>query len=221
MSSDDIQSPVPFAYDPPQGPLEIIHQDRDMVVINKPSGLLSIPGRYHEDSALSRLAADHDHVYAVHRLDMYTSGLLIVALRRKAEAELHRQFREREVAKVYVAVVHGAVATDRGVIDRPLRREGGQPPLSVVDLEDGKPARTRFEVLERTEARTRLRLYPETGRSHQLRVHMLSEGHPIVGDPFYGVDESTPGRMLLHAAKLTFKHPFSGAPVTLESAPRF
>ena len=176
-----------------------------------------MPGRFEPDCALSRVEAEFGTVYAVHRLDMDTSGLLIVARRRKAEAALHAQFRERKVTKTYVAVVHGELANDAGQIDLPLLRQGGRPPLSIVDHEQGKPARTRYEVLRRDADRSRLRLHPETGRSHQLRVHLLSLGHPIVGDTFYATNlqgTSAEPRMLLHAATLNFAHPYSGEPVS-------
>jgi len=206
-----------FVYDPPTGPLDIVHADRDMVVVNKPPGLLSVPGRFEPDCSLSRVQEKYGIAYAVHRLDMDTSGLLIIALRRKAEAALHLQFRERRVSKSYLAIVHGELETDQGLIDLPLLRQGGRPPLSIVDHDQGKPARTRYEVLSREGGRTRLRLHPETGRSHQLRVHLLSLGHPIVGDPFYGPEDTDEPRMLLHAATLGFGHPHSGEPVALEA----
>jgi tRNA pseudouridine32 synthase/23S rRNA pseudouridine746 synthase len=214
----------PFIYNPPTDPLVIVHADRDMVVVDKPPGLLSVPGRFEPDCALSRVAAEHGTVYAVHRLDMDTSGLLILALRRKAEAALHAQFRERTVEKSYLAIVHGEVKADDGLIDLPLLRQGGRPPLSVVDHDQGKPARTRYRVLDRGHGRSRLHLVPETGRTHQLRVHLLSLGHPIVGDTFYATD--VPGtadepRMLLHAATLSFAHPYSGEPVELEAPAAF
>ena len=211
----------PFEYRPPEGPLAIVHCDRDLVVVDKPAGLLSVPGRTHSDSASERLERDFERVYAVHRLDMHTSGLLVFALRRKAEADLKRQFRERTVAKTYMAVVHGTQLPDKGCIDAPLRREGGLPPRSVVDPESGKPARTRFSVLHRDAERTRVQLHPETGRSHQLRVHLLSEGHPIVGDPFYGPSVDGAERMLLHAESMTIAHPYSGEPLRLVSGAPF
>ena len=135
---------------------------------------------------------------------MDTSGLLIFALRRKAERELHRQFRERLVCKVYVALVDGLVSTASGTVRSPLRRVGGGPPFSVVDHHSGKPARTDFQVLGHYDGRTLLALRPFTGRSHQLRVHMLSLGHPIVGDRIYNPDFKTHNRLMLHATQIEF-----------------
>ena len=201
-----------------------MHEDRDTVVIDKPSGLLSVPGRdpAHADSALARVRTRWPGAHDVHRLDLDTSGLLLFATRRKAERALKAAFRERRVQKVYVARVAGHVAEDAGLIDLPLRRESGRP-RSVVDPDGGRPARTRFEVRLRDERGTLLDLVPETGRSHQLRVHLLSIGHPILGDRFYAPEEvrSAAPRLLLHAAALRFPHPFHGEPVELEAEAPF
>jgi tRNA pseudouridine32 synthase/23S rRNA pseudouridine746 synthase len=211
-----------FHYDPPTEPwLTILHQDRDLVVIDKPSGLLSVPGRVHRDSALSRIEDKITHAYAVHRLDMDTSGLLIVATRRSAERALKQQFRERLIDKRYVAVVWGLVADDSGEIDLPLRRVPGQPPVSVVDHAVGRQALTRFSVVARAKDRTMLRLSPMTGRSHQLRVHLAALGHPIVGDRFYGGSTPSESRLHLHATRIGFSHPYSGAPLCIESTAPF
>jgi tRNA pseudouridine32 synthase/23S rRNA pseudouridine746 synthase len=210
-----------FDYRPPTEPWQtLVYEDRDMVVLDKQAGLLTIPGRVHPDSALSRLAATHPHTYAVHRLDMDTSGLLVIALRRKAERELHRQFRERTIKKQYIAVVNGIITDDTGNIELPLSRATGTPPRSFVDPSNGKPALTQFRVLERSDGCTRLLLRPRTGRSHQLRVHLLAIGHPIVGDRFYGPEPTEP-RMLLHASQLVLAHPFSGETMRLESPAPF
>ena len=211
-----------FQYEPPTEPwLTIVHQDRDLVVIDKPSGLLSVPGRVHRDSTLSRIADKIAHAYAVHRLDMDTSGLLIVATRRSAERALKQQFRERLIDKRYAAVVWGQVADDSGEIGLPLRRVPGQPPVSVVDHATGRHALTRFVVVARAKDRTMLRLSPVTGRSHQLRVHLAALGHPIVGDRFYGGSTPSESRLHLHATYLGFSHPYSGAPLSIESAVPF
>jgi tRNA pseudouridine32 synthase / 23S rRNA pseudouridine746 synthase len=210
-----------FEYSPPTGPLRIVHEDRDMVVVDKPGGLLSVPGRIYGDSVISRLKERFPHVYAVHRLDMDTSGLLAIALRRKAERELQRQFRERLVEKTYLAIVWGDVAEGEGEIGLPLSRVPGQPPRSIVDHENGRIAITRFRVLERQEGRTRLELAPQTGRSHQLRVHLHAIGHGIVGDRFYGRRALQGQRMLLHAHTLSFLHPYDGRSVSLEAPPPF
>ena len=139
-------------------------------------------------------------------LDLDTSGLLVIALRRKAERALMEQFRQRRIEKQYIAVLEGRLSSSEGLIDVPLRRCQGLPPRSVVDEEKGKPAQTEFRVLEVENERTRVLLFPKTGRSHQLRVHMAHIGHPIVGDRFYHPQPH--GRMLLHAQEIAFAHPY-------------
>ena len=213
-----------WTYMPPAGTPTVLHHDRDMVVIHKPSGLLSVPGRAaeHKDSAESRLRAEHGPVYPVHRLDLDTSGVLVFATRRKAERELFRQFRERLVQKTYLAMVHGVMPDDSGLVDRPLRRLPDVPRSEICET-SGRPARTRYRVRYRTPHSTCVELHPETGRSHQLRIHLLSLGHPILGDRFYAPDavvRAAP-RLMLHAWKLTVQHPFSGRPVTVEAPPPF
>jgi tRNA pseudouridine32 synthase/23S rRNA pseudouridine746 synthase len=208
-------------YAPPTEPwLRVVHQDRDLLVVDKPSGLLSVPGRLPgwRDSALLRARRDHDPVYDVHRLDMDTSGLLVLALRRKAEAALKAQFEARDIRKRYLARVWGQ-PPEQGEIDLPLRRLGGLPPRNAVDREGGKPARTRYRVLAREGDTALLLLEPLTGRSHQLRVHMEALGHPILGDRLYGppaVAAASP-RLLLHAWRLELRHPYSGQPLRLEA----
>ena len=198
-----------FRYDPPREPwLNILYKDRDIMVVDKPSGLLSVPGRIHSDSILERVRASCN-AYAVHRLDMDTSGLLLIALRRKAERNLQEQFRKRMVKKRYVALVVGSMSLDSGEIRAPLSRCSGTPPRSIVDFENGREAMTGYKVLQRLESRTRVMLFPKTGRSHQLRVHLCSLGHPIVGDRFYGQHGLVQKeRLMLHAAYLSFLHPY-------------
>lgn len=208
-----------FLYSPPTEPLKIIYEDRDFVVVDKPSGLLSVPGRVHRDSVLERLSKRYKHVYAVHRLDMDTSGILVVAIRRKSEKELQRQFREKEVKKIYIAVVEGLVSSGKGSISSPLLRIGGLPPRSVIDSEKGKSALTEYAVEDHLLSRTRLKLFPKTGRSHQLRVHLASIGHPIVGDRIYHPSPNSDSRLLLHAQKLTIRHPYSGERHVFSSDP--
>ena len=209
-----------WIYSPPQGDLPVVHHDRDLFVVDKPSGLLSVPGRdpAHHDSALERAEKQSgQRLFAVHRLDMDTSGLLVFATRRKAERELFRQFRERLVTKRYLAWVAGNVAENEGVIDHPLSREQGRP-RSHVDA-NGRAARTRYVRLKRRDGASCLALHPETGRSHQLRVHCLALGHPILGDRFYAPSEvvAASPRLLLHAERLSLLHPWSGEPLALSS----
>jgi tRNA pseudouridine32 synthase/23S rRNA pseudouridine746 synthase len=211
-----------WTYDPPATPLRVVHADRDLVVVDKPSGLLSVPGRDpgRRDSALTRVQVDFPTAVEVHRLDLDTSGLLVFALRKKALRALMAAFRERRLEKRYVARVDGSVEQDSGVIDLPLSREAGRP-RSFVDREAGRASRTRYRVVSRDGASTLLDLVPETGRSHQLRVHLLALGHPILGDRFYAPPGAlaAASRLLLHAAALTLPHPWSGAPLTLRSPP--
>ena len=205
---------TPLNYSPPQHPrLDILYEDRDMLVVNKPSGLLSVPGRTPDlfDSILSRAREAHGNAQAVHRLDLGTSGVLVVALRRKAEAALRQQFQDRRTRKTYLAVVHGVMAEDHGSIDLPLVCDWPNRPMQKVCHETGKPALTVFSVLERHADTTLLRLFPHTGRSHQLRVHLATLGHPILGDNLYGPDQSAScSQLFLHASQLGLYHPFSG-----------
>ncbi len=209
-------------YQPPTGALEVVYQDRDVLAIHKPAGLPSLAGRGPglEDCALSRVRALHPGAFDVHRLDLDTSGLLLFALRRAAERELKRQFREREVEKVYHALVAGLPADDAGEIDLPLGPDPAAPGRNRVDTEGGKAAQTRWTVLRRFDDAALLELRPSTGRSHQLRLHLRALGHPILGDRFYApeaVARRSP-RLCLHAAALSFNQPWSGARVHL-SAP--
>ncbi|ACU89767.1 RluA family pseudouridine synthase [Desulfomicrobium baculatum] len=202
----------PLRYDPPTEPrLAVIHEDRDMVVVNKPSGLLSVPGRTPElfDSVLSRVREIHRGAQAVHRLDLGTSGVLVVATRRKAETILRQQFQDRLTRKLYLARVQGVMSEDSGQVDLPLICDWPNRPMQMVCHDTGKPALTDYQVLESDGESTLVLLRPHTGRSHQLRVHMASLGHPILGDNLYG--EQRPGeRLLLHASQLGLYHPYSG-----------
>lgn len=207
------------------GPLQVLHQDKDVVVVDKPSGLLSVPGRgvARADSALTRVEEQFGTVYSVHRLDMDTSGILLFALRRKAERHLKQQFRDRAVLKRYEALVSGCPEPKEGVIEFPLVHDPLDKPKSKVCLSTGKAAYTEYRVLQQTEKGTRVSLVPRTGRSHQLRVHLMALGHPILGDRFYasGADLSAARQLMLHAASLTFAHPYSGVAITVTSQPRF
>ena len=201
----------PLRYNPPLEPrLDIIHEDRDMVVVNKPSGLLSVPGRTPDlfDSVLSRVREIHPNAQAVHRLDLGTSGVLAVATRRKAEAILRQQFQDRLTRKIYLARLQGVMLEDSGQVDLPLVCDWPNRPRQMVCHATGKAALTDYVVLERDQKSTLVLLRPHTGRSHQLRVHMASLGHPILGDNLYGESESGE-RLLLHASQLGLYHPFS------------
>ena len=196
--------------------MRILHHDRHLVVVDKPAGLLSVPGIGPEkaDCLVARLQAEAPGARIVHRLDFDTSGVIVLALDADTHRELSRQFQDREVRKRYVAVVAGQVAGDSGEIDLPLRKEALGSARQIVHATEGKPSVTRWKVVERLDAppRTRLSLEPLTGRSHQLRVHCLALGHPILGDPLYGTPESQAAapRLMLHAEWLEFTHPATG-----------
>ncbi|MCE9679359.1 bifunctional tRNA pseudouridine(32) synthase/23S rRNA pseudouridine(746) synthase RluA [Shewanella sp. AS1] len=208
-----------FHYNPPTTPwLDILHQDKDILVVNKPSGLLSVPGReaaYH-DSIFSRVLRDHPNAQIVHRLDMATSGVMVVALRRSAERELKRQFRDRETEKTYYARVAGHLKAEQGTVDLPLICDWPNRPKQKVDHKIGKASTTHFEVISRAKRSSLVKLTPITGRSHQLRVHMMALGHPILGDNFYAdpLAKRLSPRLLLHAQSLTIKHPYTGESMT-------
>lgn len=201
-------------YRPPQSPyLDILYQDEALLVLNKPSGLLSVPGKAleHQDSLQLRVQRVFPTARTVHRLDMATSGLLVMALTLDAQRELNWQFERRQTQKHYIARLEGRLLTQAGTVDLPLICDWPNRPKQMVCFSRGKPAQTLFENIGYEENATRVRLTPVTGRSHQLRVHMQWLGHPICGDKFYGSapDEKTE-RLQLHAAMLGLRHPQTG-----------
>ena len=202
--------------------MKLIFSDAVMLAVEKPSGLLSVPGKGadKQDCMLSRMQAVYPDALLVHRLDMDTSGLMLFARSLEAQRALSMQFEKRAIEKVYIAWVEGCLVLDEGEIDLPLRKDMEQalPPRHMVDLEQGKPAQTRWRVRDRLETQTRVELVPLTGRSHQLRVHMQSLGHPIVGDPIYGTPDE---RLMLHAQRLSLDHPMHGDRIELESISPF
>ncbi|WP_413735285.1 bifunctional tRNA pseudouridine(32) synthase/23S rRNA pseudouridine(746) synthase RluA [Sodalis sp. RH21] len=206
-------------YNPPREPwLHILYQDAHIMVVNKPSGLLSVPGRApeHNDSVMSRIQAQFPQAQSVHRLDMATSGVIVVAMTKAAERELKRQFRDREPRKYYIARVWGHPAQEEGLIDLPLICDWPNRPKQKVCFETGKAAQTGYRVLSYDDDFTaRMLLTPITGRSHQLRVHMQALGHPILGDSFYATPEALAmsGRLLLHAQELAITHPAFHSPI--------
>ncbi|PHM66531.1 ribosomal large subunit pseudouridine synthase C [Xenorhabdus stockiae] len=208
-------------YNPPTDPwLHVLYQDEHIMVVNKPSGLLSVPGKAeeHKDSIMTRVQAEFPSAESVHRLDMATSGIMVVALTKAAERELKRQFREREPKKVYIARVWGRLEPEEGLVDLPLICDWPNRPKQKVCFETGKSAQTEYQVLEYEAQATRVRLAPITGRSHQLRVHMLALGYPILGDRFYAhqqAKELAP-RLQLHAQELSITHPAYGSPMHFE-----
>ncbi len=202
-----------FDYKPPMSPLDILHQDKDIVVLNKPCALLSVPGRQNhmKDSLSQRVQEKFPEATVVHRLDMDTSGIMVMALNIKAHRYISRQFEKRDTKKTYEAWLYGAVEKDEGEIDLPLIIDWPNRPLNIVDLENGKPALTHWKVMERQQDRTKVAFTPVTGRTHQLRVHAQAIGHPILGDSLYAHEAalSMASRLMLHATMLTLTHPYS------------
>ena len=201
-------------YAPPTGPLVVLHEDHELLFVEKPHGLLSVPGRgeHLRDSLQTRVAAAWPQSLLVHRLDRDTSGVMVFALSPQAQRHLGLQFERRVPKKVYVARVWGRLEPKEGTVDLPLIVDWPNRPKQHVDRERGKPAVTDWRVVRASDAETRVRLMPKTGRSHQLRVHMREMGHPILGDPFYaeGPARDAHPRLMLHAESLRLRHPDGG-----------
>lgn len=213
-----------FILPPCDGEIEILREEQDFLLINKPTRLLSVPGRHpqNRDSVISRLEVDYPGCSIVHRLDFDTSGVMVIPRNKPALSHISKQFQARTVSKHYTAVVAGLMVQDEGVIDFPIASDEG--PKYKVCQENGKPSVTEYKVIGRDErARTTLVfLHPITGRSHQLRLHLQVIGHPILGCEFYGGEfASAADRLLLHATDLRFVHPVSGEEVFVESKPDF
>lgn len=208
-------------YAPPLAALAVLHADAHLIAVDKPSGLLSVPGRGEDkaDCALSRAQAIFPDALTVHRLDMATSGLLLLARGKEMQRALSGLFERGEISKRYIADVWGAPSPASGEINLPLITDWPRRPLQKVDHAIGKPSVTRFETLRAGDAWTRLHLTPLTGRSHQLRVHLAEIGHPILGDEFYAHARALAAapRLALHAASLSFVHPATGEPLRLDS----
>jgi tRNA pseudouridine32 synthase/23S rRNA pseudouridine746 synthase len=198
--------------------LPVLFADDRLVVVDKPAGLLSVPGRHEADCASARVQALYPDALVVHRLDQATSGLLLFGRGAQAQRELSADFAERRIGKVYVAVVAGRLEGE-GLIDLPLGADWPNRPRQQVDHQHGKPSQTRWRVVGHESGHegglTRLRLEPLTGRSHQLRVHLAALGHPILGDTLYGTADTAAAspRLLLHASELAVSgHRFCCAP---------
>jgi len=213
-----------FIYAPPQQPwLDIIYQDDAIIVLNKPSGLLSVPGRLpeHNDSIASRVQQRFPSATIVHRLDMCTSGVILMALTKAAQSHISRQFQQRSTAKYYYARLEGIPTAASGSIDLPLRCDWPNRPRQMVDFIDGKPALTHWQVVAKQQVSNdknkdsidsaTVLLKPVTGRSHQLRVHMLALGTPILGDELYASAQgvAVAEHLQLHAAMLEIEHPLT------------
>lgn len=213
--------PVPD-YSPPMEPLSIIHEDEHILVVDKPSGLLSVPGKAPgtEDCLISRAVAHHAGAEIAHRLDWDTSGLMVLALNKQARRQLGIHFEKRLVEKRYIARVWGKPDLEQGTIRLPLRCDWPNRPRQIVDHDQGREAITHWQVKQHNDVGCELLLKPKTGRSHQLRVHCLSMGHPILGDRLYAHEQAYKAynRMCLHASFLAFAHPISGQHLEFESA---
>ena len=211
-------------YTPPQDPLVILHEDAEVLLVDKPAGLLSVPGKGPElaDCLLTRVQAAFPDALLVHRLDRDTSGVMIFALTAHAQRHLGLQFEKRMTKKTYVARVWGVPTEKTGTVDLPLIVDWPNRPRQMVDHVKGKPAQTDWRLLKDDGETARMRLHPRTGRSHQLRVHMLALGHPILGDPFYatGPARAFP-RLMLHSEELRFKHPQGGRSMKIRAAAPF
>lgn len=211
-------------YTPPMDPLEVLHLDHQVILLNKPAGLLSVPGRGPElgDCLLARVQAAFPDALLVHRLDRDTSGVMIFAMTPYAQRHLGLQFEKRMTKKTYIARVWGVPAEKTGTIDLPLIVDWPNRPRQMVCHVTGKAAQTDWRVVKDQGNTARVRLTPHTGRSHQLRVHMLSLGHPILGDPFYAEGAARDyERMMLHSEELRFKHPDGGQTTRVRSKAPF
>lgn len=212
--------PSKLNYNPPQDPyISIVYIDDDVLVLDKPSGLLHVPGK---DPGLwdcldYRVRKTYPTASVIHRLDKDTSGVVVMALHKKAHAFIAMQFEKRTTQKAYIARVWGQVEGERGHIDLPLASDPENKPRHRVDWDAGRPAQTDWEVITREDNATRLKLIPHTGRTHQLRVHMKAMGHVILGDEFYAEGEALKAapRLQLHAAELSFIHP-NGQPMNIK-----
>ena len=197
--------------------MDFAFQDDHLLIVNKPAGLLSVPGRGEDkqDCLSARIQQLFPDALVVHRLDMATSGLMVFARGEAMQRELSQMFREREVTKRYVALVAGVLEHEVGEIDLPLIVDWPNRPKSKVDHESGKPSLTRYRLLSIEDGDSRVELEPITGRTHQLRLHLASIGHPIIGDTLY--DGRSAERLMLHATRLAFDHPITAKPLYFKS----
>ena len=218
-------STAPYLVPHSQEEIRILYQDEHLLLVRKPDLLLSIPGRHplNKDSLISRLQLDYPSASIVHRLDLDTSGIMVIPLDKATHAHISRQFQQRLVEKTYHALVYGRVELDQGEIDLPIACDWANRPRQKICHDKGKAALTRYRVLDRLEDRSRLELSPVTGRSHQLRIHMRELGHPILGCDMYAHPEALAmaPRLMLHATTLAFEHPTTGEWLRGECPPDF
>ncbi len=202
--------------------LDVVYRDESLLVVNKPAGLLAVPGRGpdKQDCLSARLQQVFPDTLVVHRLDMATSGLMMFARGAGMQRRLSQMFQERKVGKRYIAVVSGRLEQGAGEVSLPLICDWPNRPKQMVDHAIGKPSLTRYRMLDMESGNSRVQLEPVTGRTHQLRVHMAEIGHPILGDALYG-DAACARRLLLHACTLELRHPVSGDPLNFASPAPF
>jgi tRNA pseudouridine32 synthase / 23S rRNA pseudouridine746 synthase len=220
-----MQDAPPYIVPHSQEAIKILYQDDDLLLVRKPDLLLSIPGRHplNKDCLITRLQVDFPTASIVHRLDLDTSGIMVIPLNKPCHSHISRQFQERRVEKSYYAVVYGEVKEERGEINLPIACDWDNRPRQMICHERGKSALTRYEVLKRESDRTRMLLKPVTGRSHQLRIHMREMGHPILGCDMYAHPHALAmaDRLMLHASTLAFEHPATGERLAGECPPDF
>ncbi len=208
----------PFAYAPPQEDVEVICEDAHFLVVNKPAGLLSVPGKsdWVKDCLEARIQSRYPDARIIHRLDMDTSGIMVMARTAHAHRHIGLQFENRQIRKTYIAEIWGVPNKTSGTVNLPLICDWPNRPLQKVDCDIGKPAETKWEIMGTDQSVSRVILKPKTGRSHQLRVHMNEMGHPILGDRLYAHDQAymAADRMMLHAQTLAFRRPDGGEHLT-------
>ncbi|MCC3862026.1 pseudouridine synthase [Pseudemcibacter aquimaris] len=213
---------MPFIYNPPSDPfLEVIYQDDDILVLNKQAGLLTVPGKdpKHADCLETRAQKEFPTALTVHRLDMDTSGLIVMGLNKFAHRHLSLQFQNRNVDKIYEALAIGTPQETEGLIDLPLICDWPNRPKQMVDHDRGKPSQTKWQTINQDDDYFRVQLTPITGRSHQLRVHLMELGHPILGDRFYANERALKmkNRLCLHSKEVTIMHPVLKEKMTFTS----
>jgi tRNA pseudouridine32 synthase/23S rRNA pseudouridine746 synthase len=220
-----METAPPYLVPHSQEEIRILHQDDDLLLVRKPDLLLSIPGRHplNKDCLVTRLQQRYPSASIVHRLDLDTSGIMVIPLNKPTHVHISRQFQLRQVEKSYHAIVYGVIQEDRGEIDLPIATDWADRPRQKICRERGRSALTRYEVLKREGDRSRVLLTPVTGRTHQLRIHTRELGHPILGCDMYAHPEALAmaSRLMLHASKLAFEHPGTGEWLAGECAPDF
>ena len=205
-------------------PYQVVYADDVLLVVNKPAMLLTVPGRHpqNQDCLISRVQREHPGAAVVHRLDYDTSGLVVLPLTKRVLSDISKQFQARTVHKHYIAIVSGRFENSQGSVDLPIAADKDKRPLYKICQHEGKPSVTHYQLLgfDSDTQQSRVQLEPVTGRSHQLRVHMLALGHPMLGDTLYAPAEiaAQSPRLLLHAEHISFTHPLSGKTLSF-SAP--